>query len=310
MKEFQETNKVTYNLMSFTSFKALIIFSMLCDGPKSYDEIRSAIENNEYLNKEKFSIDTMRVYLNSLRRIGCEIKRVKGADKISRYVITSHPFELKLSEEQIKSAVKVYKSLVKKMNIKEILYMNKLFEKISAYINDENLTFTVKSVSMLRDVNCEILEKLIKCCDRKNEIVMKYRSPNSGDKDIKVLTKDIEISNGKIYLSGFGYEYKQNVKYPVSRILEIKEINESDLNEALKFKVVYELYSSKYTPKDDEEIIKQNEDKYVIEILSDNKFYVKQRLLEYGPAAKIIEPVEFKEEFVKLLNKMKAGYCG
>ena len=32
MKEFVKNQKVTYNLMSFTGFKALIIFSLLTDG--------------------------------------------------------------------------------------------------------------------------------------------------------------------------------------------------------------------------------------------------------------------------------------
>ena len=72
MKEFLKTNKVTYNLMSFTGFKSIIIFSLLLEGPKSYQELRTAIENHEYLH-ESVSIDTLRIYLNSLRKIGCKI---------------------------------------------------------------------------------------------------------------------------------------------------------------------------------------------------------------------------------------------
>ena len=46
MKEFVKTQKVTYNLMSFTGFKALLIFSMLTKGPKSFDEIAYEVENH------------------------------------------------------------------------------------------------------------------------------------------------------------------------------------------------------------------------------------------------------------------------
>ena len=46
MKEFVKTQKVTYNLMSFTGFKALLIFDMLTEGPKSFDEIQPEIGMN------------------------------------------------------------------------------------------------------------------------------------------------------------------------------------------------------------------------------------------------------------------------
>ena len=70
MKEFLKTNTITYNLISFTGFKALIIFSLLLESPKSYDEIIDYFANHDYI-KETISIDTIRVYLNSLKRIGC-----------------------------------------------------------------------------------------------------------------------------------------------------------------------------------------------------------------------------------------------
>ena len=91
MKEFIKTKKVTYNLMSFTAFKALVLFAELAQSPKSYKEICDIFYNHPYL-REQISIDTLRVYINSLKRLGCEVKRVKGEDKESRYVITKHPF--------------------------------------------------------------------------------------------------------------------------------------------------------------------------------------------------------------------------
>jgi len=309
MKEFSKTQKVTYNLMSFTGFKALLIFSMLADGPKSYEEISSAIENHPYL-REKISIDTFRVYMNSLKRIGCEIKRIKGDDKISRYFISSSPFDLKVSQEQINIIIKIYKSLIKSMDIQDILCMDKFLTKIGKYIKDENFVNTLKGISMLKDVDKNILENLIECCDRKNCIDVKYRSPNSGIKNITIQTNKIEIINGKIYLNGFGYEYNQYTNFPVSRIKEIIEIKETNENlNKQEFKIQYEIEKNRYTEADNEKIIKEFENKYIIEACTTNLFYIKQRLLEYGPACKIISPEDFKTEFIEQLKAMKAGYC-
>ena len=73
MKEFLKTNTITYNLMSFTAFKSILLFSLLVDGPKSYEEIQEYMANHEYLH-EKISIDTLRIYFNSLREIGCKME--------------------------------------------------------------------------------------------------------------------------------------------------------------------------------------------------------------------------------------------
>ena len=221
MKEFVKTQKVTYNLMSFTGFKSLLIFSLLAEGPKSYEEISQYIYNHPYL-REKISIDTLRVYINSLRRLGCEVKRVRGEDKISRYVITKNPFELKLTPEQIQSVIKVYKSIVKTMDINEIVAMEHFFEKIGGYIKNDEFIAEMRKISMLKDIDIKLLEDLIDCCDKKEQIIISYNSPNSGEKDIELTADKIEISNGKIYLYGTGLEYMQYGSFLVSRIYKIK----------------------------------------------------------------------------------------
>ena len=252
----------------------------------------------------------MRVYINSLKRIGCEIKRNKGEDKISKYYISQNPFDLQVTPEQSNSIIKIYKSLVKSMDIKDILYMYKFLNKIDKYIQDKDFINSVKNISMLKDIDISLLEKLIDCCDNKNCIVVKYRSPNSGEKEMEIQTNKIEISNYKIYLNGFGYEYNQNTSFPVSRIKEIIEIKETNKNliNQKKYKVQYEIKKDKYIENNNEKIIKEYDDKYLVEAAITNKFYLKQKLLELGADCKVVGPAEFKNEFIKTLKDMKAKY--
>ena len=310
MREFVKTQKVTYNLMSFTGFKALLIFSMLTEGPKSFEEIVYAIEHHPYL-QEKISYDTMRVYINSLKRIGCIIKRVRGEDKISRYVIDSHPFELNFTPQQLQSAARVYKSLVQNMDIRDLLFMDNLFEKIGKYIKNEDFVRKIKKISMLNGVNKELLEDLADCCDKKQQIVIKYNSPNSGTKDIELICEKIGSANGKLYLYAYGFEYKQDGIFLLNRVKEIKEIK-SEKNEKIKkdIRVVYEIKTdtSKYIPGEDEKIIRKTPSSLDIETITSNTFLLKQKLLQLGPACTILEPLEFKKDFIELLNDMKAGY--
>lgn len=310
MKEFVKTNKVTYNLMSFTGFKALLIFNMLTEGPKSYEEISSAIEHNEYL-KEKISIDTMRVYINSLKRIGCEVKRKRDENKISKYYITSHPFELKITNEQLNSLIKIYKNLAKSMNIKEIIYMDNLFEKIGKHIKNDNIVNEIRKYSIIRDIDKDLLKNLMNCCDNKNIITVIYKSPNSGEKDIEIITNNIDISNGKVYLYGYGTEYNQTTGFLVNRIKAIKEIKGvATEQQPLKTKVIYKVNSpkNKFIPADFEIIEQEENGSYTVLAQTDNPFYLMQRLLELGPNCKIISPESFKNKFIKTLKDMKAGY--
>ncbi|HIT92195.1 MAG TPA: WYL domain-containing protein [Candidatus Stercorousia faecigallinarum] len=314
MKEFIKNQKVTYNLMSFTGYKALLLFSLLTEGPKSYEEICEYFFNHPYL-REKISIDTLRVYINSLRRIGCEVKRFRGDDKISRYVITAHPFELKLSDEQIQSVIKIYKSIVKNMDVKELLSMERFFEKIGSYIKNDDFIADIRKISMLRDIDKKLLEDLLDCCDRKEQIVIQYNSPNSGEKSIELIADKIDSSNGKIYLYGTGFEYMQYGSFLVSRIKKINEIKiEKTIPENLKeFRITYTLECSpdKLNLADNEKIIEKHNNYAVIEMKTSNDFLAKQKLLEYGPICKVLEPESFKNDFIKLLKDMKAGYyCG
>ncbi len=314
MKEFIKNQKVTYNLMSFTGYKALLLFSLLTEGPKSYEEICEYFFNHPYL-REKISIDTLRVYINSLRRIGCEVKRFRGDDKISRYVITAHPFELKLSDEQIQSVIKIYKSIVKNMDVKELLSMERFFDKIGSYIKNDDFIADIRKISMLRDIDKKLLEDLLDCCDRKEQIVIQYNSPNSGEKSIELIADKIDSSNGKIYLYGTGFEYMQYGSFLVSRIKKINEIKiEKTIPENLKeFRITYTLECSpdKLNPADNEKIIEKHNNYAVIEMKTSNDFLAKQKLLEYGPICKVLEPENFKNDFIKLLKDMKAGYyCG
>ena len=65
MKEFLKTNTITYNLMSFTAFKSMIIFSLLLDSPKSYKEIQEYLKNHEYIKElNKKLQEELQEYLN------------------------------------------------------------------------------------------------------------------------------------------------------------------------------------------------------------------------------------------------------
>ena len=201
------------------------------------------------------------------------------------------------------------------MDVKELLSMEYFFEKIGSYIKNEDFIADIRKISMLRDIDKKLLEDLIDCCDKKEQIVISYNSPNSGQKDIELIADKIEVANGKMYLLGTGFEYMQYGSFLVSRIKGIKEIKiEKTIPDNLQeFRIIYTLEGNpdKFNPADNERIIEKHNNYVVIEMKTSNDFLAKQKLLEYGPTCKVVAPEDFRNDFIKLLKDMKAGYyCG
>lgn len=311
MKEFLKTNTVTYNLMSFTGFKSILLFSLLLDGPKSYSELQEIFKNHEYLH-ETISFDTLRVYINSLREIGCKITR-KSYDGVSKFVIDSHPYVLKIDETQIQSIIKVYKALTQSIEVPDLLALQQFFNKISKYISNKELVEQLKEISPLHLIDSEIIKDLIKCAQNNWEITINYNSTTTGkNKIITILVDKLHIQNNKLYLSGVNSEHDTYASFLVSKINNIVNINMHNKTlDVPKITVGYEYIkddNEKFELLSGETIINENKNKLTIEITSNNKFEITQRILSHNTKCKVIYPEDFRTHIISTLKQMKEEY--
>lgn len=309
MKEFLKTNTITYNLISFTGFKALIIFSLLLESPKSYEDIRDYFANHDYI-KETISVDTIRVYLNSLKRIGCIISKTKRSEG-SKYILVSHPFELAIAPEQIKSISKIYKTISKTVEIEELIMLEKFFRKIAKYIKNPEFIETFERISILTGLDLDLLEQLLEFCKTKSQIVLQYNSPRSGHKEIELICDKIAFENNKLYIYGTSIDFNQYGYFLISRIMKINEVKPETQRPDIKEHVIkYELIANpqEVQLKDNEKILDVNNNHVIVEIKSSNKFILRQRILSFGNICTVLEPADFKNEIITTLQKMRAEY--
>lgn len=310
MKEFIKSNKITYNLMSFTAFKTLLIFSMLLEAPRSYDDIMQYFETHDFIN-EKISIDAIRIYLNSLKRAGCVITKTKRAEG-SKFVLVSHPFELTITDEQIKSLTKVYKMLTKTIHISELILLEKFLRNIALNVSNEEFTNTLNRISILSGLDVKLLENLQICCQRKNQIVITYNSPRSGRKKLEIICDKLGLENGKLYLYGTSIDYEQASYLSVKRIIGIDEIKlqKSESLNIEEIVVKYEINADypELQLKDYERLIATDEHKTYIEAKHSNKFVLMQRILSLGRFCTVLEPKSFRADVINTLKQMRAGY--
>ncbi len=310
MKEFKKSNTVTYNLMSFTGFKSLMIFTLLLESPKSYREICEFFKKHEYINEE-ISVDTFRVYITSLKRAGCEIVR-ESSDDGSKYRIVSHPFELKISEEQIKSIVKIYRIILKTIDVKGLYAFEKFIRELAHKTKNSELLDAINKVSVFKGINQTLLEDLISYALGKKCITFLYNSPRGKTSSIELVIDKIGISNGKVYLYGTNLKYLQYSYFLISRILEIQNVKAEhiELPDVKTYKVKYILksLSPEFKLSDEEKILEINDDSITVEMESSNKFILKQKVMEYGRHCTVLEPLEFREEIINTLKRMREEY--
>lgn len=311
MKKFMETNIVTHNLMSFSGFKAMLIFSMLVQEPKTYLEIKQAIEENEYL-KETVSIDTIRIYMNSLKQVGCNIKKIHQG-KTVKYYIDSHPFELKITDEQVDSIIKVYNAIAKSIEISDFLVLNDFFNKISYYIKNEDLKTKLRNLSPISNIKYDLIIELMNYAKNNTEITILYNAKNSGKrKQIDIIADKMSIVNGKLYLAGYNSEYRNYSEFLVSNIIKILSVNiQSPKLISPEFVVQYEYFKENndtFQLLENENIIEENDYHLIVEIQSRNKFIIMQRILSLSNKCRVISPQNYKEEIISILKSMKEGY--
>ena len=308
MQAFLTNNIVNCNLMSLTGFRTLVILGLLIESPKSNDEINEYFFNHQYI-KERFSNDTLRIYIHSLRAIGCEITR---ADKTNnnRYKLVSHPFDYDIPKSQLKALTKLYKSFYDKVDVSQVIDLENLFKKLSTLVNNEHTKISLENISLLKNIDRNILYDLLIHCKKKNQITFLYNSPKSGAKEIEIIADKLSFKSSdklsdKLYLFGNNLTHKEYSYFAVDRILKICSIkllkNEEDFP---SIKVIYELkiYNNDYKLDTDEKIIQKSEDKLVIEVNSKNEFSLMQRILYMADDCKILQPETFK---LKLLDKLK-----
>lgn len=308
MQEFLTNNTVNCNLMSLTGYRTLVILTALMESPKSNAEINDCLLHNQYI-KEKFSSDTLRIYINSLRAIGCEITQAnKSSDK--KYKLISHPFAYDIQKSQIKALAKLYKNSYEKLDIREVIAVEKFFNKLAESVQSETTKEQLKNITLLKHIDTELLNDLIVHCKNQNQITFLYNSPKSGPKEIELIADKLSFKSEKLYLWGKNLTHKQYSYFALERIIKICSIKIFKTKEEFPITtVIYELKNHPdYIPEPNEKILERVNNKLKIQLTSENEFSVIQRILSMAEDCQVIEPETFKTGIINKLRTMEKAY--
>jgi predicted DNA-binding transcriptional regulator YafY len=277
------------------------------ESPKTKEEINNYFQSDPYI-KETFSNDTLRIYINSLRKIGCEITRASKTTQ-NRYVLCSHPFQISPTKAQLSALVKLYKNIYEALEISQVIEIEELFNTLAQNINDEKLKKYLLNSTMLKGINKKVLKDLISHCKNNNQIEFLHNSPRSGPKAIDIIADKLEFKSAKLYLWGYSLTHKEYSFYRLDRIEKILNIKlKPTSTEEKTYKITYQCPVCKYSEDTQDKIIEKNEEFLIVETTSKNKFNLIQKFLYNSRHYKVISPESFKHELIKKLKLMKENY--
>ncbi len=296
--------------ISITGYRTLLILKSLMVRSYTIDELVEILKNDSITNKA-VSKDTVRIAINTLKSVGCEILRPNKANNY-KYQLIKHPFSLKISDKELKTFTMLRDKIAEEIKYDDVFTLNDLYEKlISLTLNEEQIDY-VNNTQPLKKINKKILKDITNQQIIGKKVQIKYLSPNFGEEDIEVIPQKITYESGKIYLRCYIFKYETNSLLNVERILKINSIDMFNIyNKNSSYKVVYELLGNSkniFKIQKNEEIISRNTNSIKIEALVDNEFLFIQRLLLFGTDFKIISPDFFREKLIDKIKLIQKGY--
>ena len=307
---FKVAEKTELCQISLTGMRALVLLGLLVKAPRSLEEIRTEFIKLNIM-EEFHSDDILRIDLNTLRTMGCEITR-SSAKTGYKYVLTSHPYLLNLDSEDINLIKKIYKKIKDNADIKNLLEYDALFKKIASFVKNEETKEALYGISVLKNFDIQMIEDLYENCSQERILKLIYKNPDTKEiSEKEIATERITFQNDKIYLYGIDLTKKERVMLNVKRIkkviastfknnIDVKKIN-------TKFLINNFGISALET---NETIIEETENGFLVEGIYHNEFIATQRVLSFGANCTVIEPIDFRKRIIQKLKDMRNNYNG
>ena len=306
---FKIAQKNELNQVSLTGMRALLLVGLLIQAPRTLEEIREVFILYNIM-EENHSNDIIRIDLNTLRRMGCEISKATAKTGF-KYVLTKHPFGLQIDENDILVLKKAYKFIKEKEDIKTLLEFDNLFKKIAEYVMDNNIKEQLYGISFTKEFPMDLINTLLNDCKQKNILNIVYQKPTENVESYKkIIAQNLVLKNDKLYLYCYDFERKDSIILNVKRIKQIiSRIIGSGDNQFKTTKIKFHLKSFGVLELNEEEkIVESNENGYIIEAEYHNDFVAMQRVLSFGMDCTVIEPLNFKDKIIQKLKSMRKIY--
>jgi len=294
--------------ISLTGVRAIVILALLNIKPCSFEEIKDFLVSSNIVNRE-YSVDTIRIDLNTLKYIGCNISKATKSTN-NMYILRSHPFQLDFTEEEIDTLKKIYKTIYKNLSIERLLEYDNLFNKLADSVKDEKTSEHLKGISLLKSYDKKLIRDILIDAQKQTQLIIDYNIPNSQDSEYKITVEKLGFRSDKLYVYCYNHSLKKRTFLNFSRIKKIlaRKIRNEDFKTSDTL-IEFELANyENYELEEFEKIIEIKDNKALISGSYYTEFIAMQRILYFASDCKLIKPTELKEQLISKLNKMRSQY--
>ena len=303
--------KTDLSQISLTGVRAIVLLGLLMRGPRTLDEIRQKFIEYKIMQSEN-SDDILRIDINTLRQMGCEISRADIKTDF-KYILTKHPFTINVTSEEVEVLKKSYNKVKDTAGINILLEYDKLFRKIAEHVESEDVKQEIYGISILKSYNLDNIYELIEDCEKNRTITLLYKIPASKtDSTVTMVADKIMSKNDKIYICGMDLNKKEIVTLNIKRILKI--ISRKKRSDSIDIKPIVVKFNLKDFGvsglEETEHILEINPSGYLIEGEYYNEFWATQRILSFGSNCTVIEPENFRNKIIDVLKRIRKVYNG
>lgn len=305
------TESTDLNQISLTGMRALVLVGMLIEAPRSLEDIRNAFISYKIMEPEH-SDDMLRIDLNTLRTMGCEITRANAKTGF-KYTLTKHPFALDINKDDVALLKRAYKKVKSFANIALMLKYDELFNKIASHVADNEVKEALLGITAFKNFDINFIKELKEDCKQKKILKLIYKTPDSKESSEKeVCAQKLVFENDKVFLYAYDLVKRDSVILNVKRIIKIlSRVLGGEGIEVKTYTIKFFLKNSLESDlNENETIIETDKDGIVVEGKYHNDFIAMQRVLSFGSNCVVLEPLDFRGKVIQKLKNMRENYNG
>ena len=196
------------------------MLGLLIQEPRSLEDIRNAFMEFNIMEGSN-SDDILRIDLNTLKMMGCEISRADHRTN-NKFVLLNHPFKIDITQEEFNVLKRAFNKIKENADISALIRFDSLFKKISEHLCDNDIKEQFFGLSVLKNYSLDIINELRFACKKKYEIKLIYREPiRKQEVEKEIIADKVALKNDKLYFYGVDKNTKQSIYLNIKRILKI-----------------------------------------------------------------------------------------
>ncbi|MGE0199728.1 MAG: helix-turn-helix transcriptional regulator [Candidatus Melainabacteria bacterium] len=319
--------------MNTTAYRIFKLFGWLQQEPMTMEVIQERFRNDSLTGKS-LSTDSIWLYLNTLKALGCEISRPSPTNQF-HYTLTGHPFHTVLTTSEWALLANVKTRLDETWSYQEILTLDHLLTRLGKLIRAEeagakNHYDVTRSVDYGQQT--PLLNLLEQSIDARELLLITYQSTQRGISSFYFLPEQLHYENGALYLQGSRLQRAEAVNLRVDHIHDAIITENPEVESALRelqgntWQVQLTLYISEHfqspfhlmydTPLEWfsglgklQNVGKCSDTALSLTLQTRDLFRLKQTLLSLGMPFRIHTPEAFRLEMEQTLSRMQACYA-